>query len=265
MAERELDILRRDGLVVLKRVIPPDEVGAIRESVAATVRKHTPVPLPQGYVTGFLRLNQAIAPYLTHPRIMELVNELFGDNARISILTGIINGPGIKRGQVHADWPYNQNQFSRVSAPYPDVVMNLVTMWMLSSYTRENGGTIVLLGSHKRNNAPRTGTDLDPDAIYEGESQLQGEPGDVGVFDARTWHAIAPNRTQEERVGVLVRYAPWWVNLNPLRPGSRDRKQIVDDQGGADVDPKVEPIPASVYARLPADVQPLVYHMAADD
>ncbi len=175
---------------------------------------------------------------------MEIVEELFGENARISMLTGVINGPGIQRGPVHADWPYNQDQYSRVRAPYPDVIMNLVTMWMLSRYTKANGGTIVVPRSHLHSNAPRQRTDLDPDSVFEDEIQIEGDPGDVAVFDARTWHSIAPNITEEERVGVIVRYAPWWLNLNPLRPGSRDRSQIVDDPGGsAATDPKVEPFP----------------------
>ena len=263
MDSTAMQILRRDGFVLLKGIIPPDHVGRIRKDVADTVRRHTSLPLPKGYVTGFLRLNQTVAPYLTHPRILELVDRLFGEDARISMVTGVINGPGIERGPVHADWPYNQNHGSRVKAPYPDIVMNLVTMWMLSRFTKENGGTIVVPGSHRKNNAPRTGSELDPTATHEGETQLQGEPGDVCVLDARTWHAIAPNRTDEERVAVIVRYAPWWVNLNPLRPGSHDRKQIVEHRDGSD--PQVEPIPDSVYRLLPADLQTLVYHMVVED
>ena len=89
MAREALELLGRDGYVILKGIIHSDEVGPIRNSVAETVRKHTTIPLPQGYVTGFLRLNQAIAPYVTHPRIMEIVDELFGEYARISMITGI--------------------------------------------------------------------------------------------------------------------------------------------------------------------------------
>src|SRR5690349_19608838 len=110
-----LEVLRRDGICVLKNVIPPDEVGAVRSSVAKTVAEHSSLPMPQGYVTGLLRLNQAIAPYLTHPRIMDVVRPLFHEHVRISSLTGVINGPGIARGEVHADWPFNQSHSSRVA------------------------------------------------------------------------------------------------------------------------------------------------------
>ncbi len=254
-----LATLARDGFCLMKGIIPPDEVGAVCKSVGDTVRTHSSLPPPQGYVTGFLRMNQSYAPYLAHPRLMAVMDHLFGEFFRISVLTGTINGPGIKRGKMHADWPYNQNGKARVRAPYPDVMMNMVTMWMLTDYTIENGGTIVIPGSHKRDHSPRDGSDIDPDAKSPGEVQLQGKAGDVGLFDARTWHAIAPNVSGRERIGFIVRYAPWWINLQPLRPGTRDRRQIVEANEGSDS--KVEPIPLSIYKNLPESAKALVYHM----
>ncbi|MSU37304.1 MAG: hypothetical protein EXS36_19850 [Pedosphaera sp.] len=258
-----LATLKSDGFCVMKGVIPADEVGAVRDSVEKTVRKHTMLPLPKGFVTGLLRLDQSIAPYLANPRLMAVVDRLFGENARISMLSGALNGPGIKRGDVHADWPFNQNSKARIRAPYPDVLVNLVTMWMLTDYTVENGGTIVIPGSHKLNYAPKHGSQYDPKAAYEGEVQLVGKAGDVGLFDARTWHAIAPSTASTPRVGVIVRYAPWWLNLQTLHPGTRDYKQIVEaNQGG---DSTVEPVPLSIFKNLPEGAKTLVYHMVDEN
>ncbi|MGH8016934.1 MAG: phytanoyl-CoA dioxygenase family protein [Opitutaceae bacterium] len=258
-----LAALKRDGYCVMKGVIPADEVAAVRDSIEKTVRKHTMLPLPKGFVTGLLRLDQSIAPYLAEPRLMTVVDRLFGDNARVSMLSGALNGPGIKRGDVHADWPFNQNSNARIRAPYPDVLVNLVTMWMLTDYTVENGGTIVIPGSHKRDYAPKHGTRYDPKATYEGEVQLVGKAGDVGLFDARTWHAIAPSTASTPRVGVIVRYAPWWLNLQTLHPGTRDHQQIVAASHGDDS--TVELVPLSIYKNLPEDVKPLVYHMVDEN
>ena len=254
--------LTQQGYCILREIIPASEVAELRESAAASIRKHTSLPLPNGYVTGFLRANQNIAHHMAHPRIMKLVDACFGQNARISAITGTINGPGVGRGVVHADWPYNQNHQARIEAPYPDLVVTLVSMWMLTDYTSENGATIIVPGSHKESTSPSKKTHLDPDATYEGETQLLGKAGDVGIFDARTWHASAANTTQEDRVGFIVRYAPWWLNLNTQRPESRERKQIVDDHNGSDA--QVDAVPSSVYESLPPEVQTLVYHMVGD-
>ena len=254
-----LSTLERAGFCVMKSIIPAGEIAALRKSVGDCVRQNSSLPPPQGYVTGLLRVNQGIAPYLAAPRLMAVIERLFGEFFRISHVTGAINAPGIPRGSVHADWPFNQEHKARIRAPYPDVLMNMVTMWMLTDYTVENGGTIVIPGSHKRHEAPRKGSALDPMTTYPGEVQLQGKAGDVGLFDARTWHAIAPNVSREERIGVIVRYTPWWLNLQPGRPGSRDRQQIVEANEGKDS--KVEPVPLSIYNQLPESAKPLVYHM----
>lgn len=258
-----LSDLDRDGYCVLKGLIPESAIPELHTSIAASVKAHSTLPPPQGYSTGFLKVDQSIAPYMTHPRLMALVHHLFGEFPNISMVTGAINGPGIPRGEVHADWPYNQNHRSRVRAPYPDVIMNLVTMWMITDYTIENGGTIVIPGSHKRNHAPRHGSEIDPMGHFEGETQLQGKAGDVGIFDARTWHAIAPNVSDMERVGVIVRYAPWWINLNPLKPGTHERIRMVDDTGGRD--PWVELLPRKVFETLPEELKPMVAHLITED
>ena len=251
--------LQEQGFCILKQVVLPSELPALRESVATSIREHTKLPLPNGYVTGFLRVNQDIGRYIADPRITDLVEACLGEHARISAVTGTINGPGIGRGVMHADWPFNQNHQARIQAPYPDIVVNLVTMWMLTDYTAENGATVLVPGSHKQSTSPSKRTHLDPNANYDGTVQMTAEAGDVGIFDARTWHASSANTSQEERIGFIVRYSPWWLNLNTQRPGTRDRKQIVENHNGSDS--TVEAVPTSIYEVLPPEVQRLVYHM----
>jgi hypothetical protein len=255
-----LQSVKNDGYAVLKGVIPPDEIGAVRDSIVATVNQHSSTPPPNGVVTGLLRKDLSMAPYLTHPRFMAMMQGLFGEHFKISFITGLVNNAGVKRGPMHADWPYNQNAAAKVLSPYPDVMMHMVTMWMLSDYTIENGATHIIPGSHKRGYAPRFGSNYEPMATYKNEVQMQGKAGDVGIFDARTWHATAENTTNEPRIGVLIRYCPWWLDLKVLCPGSRERRMIVgDDPKGLTA--KVEPIPLSVFNTLPDNIKPLLNHM----
>ena len=131
-------------------------------------------------------------------------------------------------------------------------------MWMLTDFTVENGATIIVPGSHRKSDHPRTNGVLDPKQPLEGEQRLLGKAGSVGIFDTRMWHAIAPNVSSEDRVSVIVRYAPWWLNLDPLRPGTIDRQDIVDAHKGRES--PVPGIPVELYERLPESLKPLVHY-----
>jgi ectoine hydroxylase-related dioxygenase (phytanoyl-CoA dioxygenase family) len=252
---------RSQSYCYLDDLIPQNEVAAVHDSVLRDVYKHTVLPLPSGYVPGFLRFNQALAPYLAAPRLLALIESLLGPHCRISMFTGTINAPGIPRGDLHADWPYNQAGAARIPAPYPDCLMHIVTMWMLSDFTEAGGGTIVVPGSHRRPDHPRKDGPFPPIVPYPGETRLRGRAGSVAVFDARLWHAVAPNLTDRPRVAVIVRYAPWWLNINPLRPGTVDREQIVEAHHGKDS--QVPSLPPDVFEKLPVEVQHLVRYSVA--
>jgi ectoine hydroxylase-related dioxygenase (phytanoyl-CoA dioxygenase family) len=169
------------------------------------------------------------------------------------MFTGIVNGSGIPRGALHSDWPYNQKSAAHVPAPYPDAVMHIVTMWMLNDFTAENGGTIVVPRSHKQACHPIDEAAMRP---WPGETQLTGKAGTVAAFDARLWHAVAGNRTNADRVAVLVRYAPWWLNLDTLRPGTADHRDIVELNEGKDS--VVPPLSREQFERLPDAAQRLL-------
>ncbi len=248
--------LADEGYCYIENVIPADQIDRVGEEVKRDVLAHSLLEPPKGYVPGLLRVNQSLAPYLAHSRVLGLAEAVFGPHVRISMLTGSVNAPGLPRGPLHADWPFNQNSQAHVPAPYPDVVMHLVSFWMLTDFTEENGATIVVPQSHKNSGNPSGETDVSPDEPYPGEARLTGKAGTIAVFDARLWHAEAPNVSDVARVGVLVRYAPWWLNLDTLRPGTVDHQDIVEANDGGDS--RVPALKRDVYERLPDDVKPLV-------
>ena len=250
------------GFCCIPGVLPSEKLEDLRRSVARDVKTHTDMPMPIGHVPGFLRVNQSMAPFLAHPRVLGLAQSLLGPHVRISMLTGSVNGPGIARGAFHADWPYNQQSAACIPAPYPDVLIHLVTFWMLTDFTEENGATIVVPRSHRKPNHPTEGGPVDPYSPHPAECRLLGSAGTIAVCDARLWHAVAPNRTRRERVAVIVRYAPWWLNLDPLRPGTVDRQDIVDSTGGSNA--QVPSLPAAVFQRLPDEVKSLLRYSVDD-
>jgi ectoine hydroxylase-related dioxygenase (phytanoyl-CoA dioxygenase family) len=255
-----LSRLETDGWFILPGVVPADEVDGLRRRVEAAVEKFGRVDRDYGFggLKGLIAFDQALCPYLAEPRLVALAEALFGPHHRISFTSGQVNYPGIRRGEWHADWPFNQKAAGHIPAPYPDAVFHLTTLWMLSPFSADNGGTLILPGSHRRRDNPSGDNGVDARAPQPGEMQACGEAGSALVFDSRLWHSVAPNTTGRSRVSVAVRYAPWWLNLDILMPGSDERKRMVEEPGRHDNN--VQPLTAEVYAALPERVRPLLRH-----
>ena len=277
---RAVDALRRqierDGFCVVEGVIPAGQVQAINAELLAALegnRERSEGELAKtrsrGHrigTPGVAVLKQAInevqsfAPYLADRRVLDIVEAFFGAWARISCTDCVANMPGNARGYWHADWPYNQTNASHIPAPYPDAVLHLSTIWMLTPFSAETGGTLVVPGSHRwpRNPAAGDMPEVDNEAVYPTERHVEGPAGSALVYDSRLWHAVAANRSDQPRVALIVRYAPWWLNLNPTLVGRPEHQAMVVETGGKNYE--MAPLDREVFARLPCQVQPLYRH-----
>jgi len=254
--------IQSDGYCILNDVIPADRIEDIRSRVLDVVERvageYPGAPERIGFVPGVINHEQSFAEYLADERLLGIAGGLLGDHVRISFTSAIVNFPRNVRGHWHADWPFNQHNALHVPAPYPDAVFHLTTLWMISPFTEDNGGTLVVPGSHRRPTNPTAGREQGEAVEEPGERQVVGEAGSVLVFDSRLWHATAPNNSDQPRAALAVRYAPAWLNLDVLRPGSDERRRLVDESGGSDN--QVPAIPRAVFDRLPDVVKPLYRH-----
>jgi ectoine hydroxylase-related dioxygenase (phytanoyl-CoA dioxygenase family) len=258
--ETTLQRMEVNGWCVLEDIIPDGAVEAVRDSILSTIETHSnPDPRRSlGKISGLINHDQSFAPYLAAPPLLDLCKALLGEHVRVSFTTCMTTFPGNERGALHADWPFNQLNASHIPAPYADGVAHLTTIWMLTPFTSKNGGTPIVSGSHRSHNNPSGDLGVDMRVPYATEMQVTGKAGSVLVMDSRLWHAIGANRAQEARVAVVVRFAPWWLNLDVLRPDSDERKRIVEEPG---LDENLVPlVPAAVFDELADAVKPLFRH-----
>lgn len=262
--EEALLHLRIDGWHVEPGVIPSDKVDSIRESVQGTSDATGNMAEIHGVdsESGLIGKDQSLAPYLTDERILGTAEAFLGPHVRISFTTAIINNPGNARGHWHSDWPFNQKNAGHIPAPYHDAVTHLTTIWMLSPFSAETGGTLIVPGSHRADNNPTGNNGVDPNLPYPTEMQATGDPGSVLLFDSRLWHSTATNMGDKPRVGVAVRFAPWWLNVDILMPGSDQRNRMVDEVGAKE--PQQTAVPRHVFNGLPDNVKPLFRHWVRD-
>ena len=257
------EILQRleiDGWCVVEGVIPEDKVGTVRvEAEAATTAKGVSKTY-QGLhsARGILTAIPSFLPYLADEHVLGVAERWFGPHVRISFTNTLVTAPGNERGGLHADWPYNQEKAAHIPAPYSDFPVQLSTLWMLSDFTVDNGATWIVPGSHRTVDNPTGALPVDRFTPYPTEMPATGSAGSVLIFDSRLWHATATNHGDGLRVGMVVRYAPWWLNLDVLMPGSDERRRIVDEPRlSANEVPAIAP---EVYEALPEMVKPLYRH-----
>jgi ectoine hydroxylase-related dioxygenase (phytanoyl-CoA dioxygenase family) len=268
--------LNQDGFCVLPNIIPADQVGAICQDIVNIQQTHNAnaeaelaKTRARGHRVGaqgvsnlrqIINHTQSFVPYLAAPAVMTLIETLFGLYPRISCTDCVINHSGNERNYWHADWPYNQTNASHIPAPYPDALLHLSSIWMLTPFSAKNGGTLIVPGSHRQAENPSTGKLdwMDYEAPYPTEVHVTGAAGSVLFYDSRLWHAVAPNQSDQDRVALIIRYAPWWLNLNPSIIGRPEHTMMVAETGGKNYE--APPMPRQIYEALPDAVKPLYRH-----
>ena len=257
--------LRVHGWCVLEEIIPGVEVAGVRESLEATaaalVGKTRATNRESVSVTSCINRDQAIAPYLAHERLLAPMRAVFGPYMRMRSGKGFVEFPGTERGATHADGPFIQSQPVCVIAPYQDATLQFTTVWMLSDFTAENGGTLVIPGTHRSASNRTAGLDLP--IPHPGEIQVTGAAGSVLLFDNRLWHAGGSNHSDGPRVGMINLYFPWWLCQDQNMPPDSDARERLKEETGLsdeELGAGTELVPPQVYESLPDDVKPLLRH-----
>ena len=260
--------LRLHGWCVLEEIIPDNEVAAVRGSIEKTAArqmgKTRETNAESVAVRNCLNIDGSIVPYLADERLLAPMRAVFGPYIRMRSVKGFVEFPGVERGATHADGPFIQSQQSQplcVEAPYQDATLQFTTVWMLSDFTAENGGTIVIPGSHRASTNRTAGLELP--IPHSSEVTVKGSAGSVLLFDNRLWHSGGSNHSDAPRVGMINVYFPWWLCQDQnMPPGTDTRDRLREETGLTDEElgPGMELISRDVFDAAPADVKPLLRH-----
>jgi len=72
---------------------------------------------------------------------------------------------------------------------------------MLNGMTKENGGTLIVPGSHLFGRHPDKNIDINIETI-----SAEGPPGCAIITDGRVWHGTGANISQEERLAIIITF-----------------------------------------------------------
>ncbi len=77
------------------------------------------------------------------------------------------------------------------------------TVWAINDFTKENGATQVVPGSHK--------WDKDREPLPEEIAYAEMKAGSVFIYTGSVLHGGGTNVTEQPRLGVFLHYAPSWL------------------------------------------------------
>lgn len=202
-------ILDADGAVIIDGLATADDLAAIGAELSPWL--DLPIdqsPLGNDKFKGLrtLRTSSLIAKspgcrrLALTPRVLEVLDRVLGPQCasyQLSWTQAIRIGAGEVAQVPHRDT--NMYPFAR---PGPECFVN--TIWALTPFTADNGGTVVWPGSHRW---PDVRLPTPDDEVV----QAVAAPGAVLMYLGSVWHGGGANRTQGDRVGVGLAYTLGWL------------------------------------------------------
>jgi ectoine hydroxylase-related dioxygenase (phytanoyl-CoA dioxygenase family) len=274
-----VDRIMHEGWCVIENVIPDGELPDIRDAVWGEIQRqraewdqevarivaagHQRPPAKVAQAQALVNFVPQAATYIADSRILSACETLLGPRFRVSSVGAVSTVPGNERGYWHGDWPFNGTLAACFPTPFPDLVMNLSAIFILTPFSALTGGTIVIPGSHRRPDNPSTGNGIDRLTPDPEETNVEAAPGDVLLYDSRLWHAVGANRSDEPRTIMTVRYTPWWLNLEMRRPGGPEHAMLRAEANGKDN--SVPLVPRSVFAHFDESARRLFAHWVEND
>ncbi len=191
--------LEADGWAVLRGVLSPDEIAVLTEEILGCFASSEPErgrPDRSEFRYAMLNRSAACQAAVGHPRILEAIEPLLGEDCHVIANTAWNNPPSFGGGPWHCDAGPHVPRPDGVPwddrIPYP--VFAIGAHLLLRDCPEPCGPTAVIPGSHRSGRmAPRDRLH-DPDLSYDGRPPvlLTGVAGDVALFVSDAWHRGTP-------------------------------------------------------------------------
>ena len=198
--EADLAALKKDGYVVLERLIGEEENARAHEAIDALLGPSGRNAF-EGYKTqraySLLRKTRALDGLVANRRILDILDALIGPDPLLSANLAIRINPGEARQVAHFDAGFYPGD--RPRAP-----VAISVIWAIDPFTEENGATIVWPGSHLW---PEGRKPAEDDARHA----MAMPAGSAVVFDGDFWHAGGANRSEKSRLALTPQYCANWL------------------------------------------------------
>src|SRR5262245_41768202 len=194
--EQALVDLRETGVCLIADALDADRLSRARDAIyraaeddrergARTTGFGLDLDNNNQRVWNLLNRDPVFSDLAEHPIAVELVKRPLGWPALLSNISGNITGPGATSGVVHADQIF-------VPEPWPEKHQGINVAWCIDDFTKENGATEVVVGSHRLNRLPQ----LDEHGVEM--TSVEAPAGSAFAFESRIWHRTRANTSKDK-------------------------------------------------------------------
>jgi ectoine hydroxylase-related dioxygenase (phytanoyl-CoA dioxygenase family) len=175
LTEAERSALDADGFVVLRDAIAQKEVAALREEFERAVAEAAGTR----HVGGLLSRGATFRAVAFHPRVLAAAWHVLRRDLFLPGMAGRDPLPGFGQQSLHTDWtaPAREGRFDVVTA-----------LALLDDYTRENGATRVVPGSHRARSA-RPKEVAEAGFVHPRQQLVVAPAGSILVFNGHLLHS----------------------------------------------------------------------------
>jgi ectoine hydroxylase-related dioxygenase (phytanoyl-CoA dioxygenase family) len=198
---KAIGALRHFGYVLVENVVPDDLLERTPERMYK-VQKQIRDELGEerlaragelGVLRIMLRYDPLFFEYLEIPEMLRIVDSTVSETAILHLQNGFILPPQPESANgstfqqtFHRDFPRYLNGY----------LASLNVLFAIDAFSAENGGTIVVPGTHQRPDRP------DDEFLRAAAEAVECPAGSAIVFDSTLWHAAGVNRSRKDRLGL---------------------------------------------------------------
>ena len=152
-------------------------------------------------VTALVTRSQAVGELVLHPTATALCEHFLRPNAefgyQLHVTAALEVGPGAREQVLHRE----EDTFTYFALPRPNLIV--ATMWALTDFRADNGGTLLVPGSHRWDATRKP----EPDEVVAAVMPA----GSVLFWLGGTLHGAGANRSDDWRYGIILTYSCGWL------------------------------------------------------
>ncbi len=207
LSEKEIEALDRDGYLPLGQLLSNSEVLLVNKRIDELIAsegenagselfdsKYIRHPKEAGAdrLADLVNKGSIFDIFYTHPKVLAAIETVLGNQFKLSSLNYRAAKPGQGLQNLHVDY----------GNAVPDGGFKVCnTVWLLDDFTKNNGATRIVPGTHKSKQLPQDVIE-DTSLPHPDEILIQAPAGSVFIFNSHVWHGGTTNETEKYRRSI---------------------------------------------------------------